>query len=156
MSANGKGNGGKSKPHKVNKQAKFSRNNPGAYIPAAEWKKLTDEQKEAARKAREKDGIPSRRTNATLETEEERTLKSLTVRELKELLAQGTDDDDSVPEDSTPRKLVPVTTDYPDHLLQSPPPRPLVTTQRQVAYQNSDRQQSPHDQSNKKRKRGPR
>ena len=111
---------------------------------------------EAARKAREKEGIPSRRTNATLEIEEERTLKSLTVRELKELLAQGTDDDDSVPEDSPPRKLVPVTTDYPDHLLQSPPPRPLVTTQRQVAYQNSDRQQPPHDQSNKKRKKGPR
>ena len=121
--------GGKTKPHKVNKQVKFNRNNPGAYIPAAEWKKLTDEQKEAARKAREKDGIPSRRTNATVETEEIRTVDAMTVRELKELLAQGTDDDDSVPEDSAPRKLVPVTTAHPHHLLQSPPPRPLVTTQ---------------------------
>ena len=136
---NGKGNGGKPKPHKVNKQAKFNRNNPGAHIPAAEWKKLTDEQKEAARKAREKDGIPSRRTNATVETEEKRTLNAMTIRELRELLVQGTDDDDSVPEDSPPRKLVPVTTAHPPHLLQSPLPRPLVTTQQQVAYQTSDK-----------------
>ena len=125
-------------------------------VPAAEWKKLTDEQKEAARKAREKDGIPSRRTNATVETEEERTLKALTVRELQELIDQRKEDDDSVPEDSTPRKLVPVTTAYPPHLLHSPPPRPLVTTQRQVAYQQSNKQQQEPGQSNKKRKRGPR
>ena len=112
-----------------------------ATIAAAEWKKLTDEHKEAARKAREKDGIPSGRTNATVETEETRKVSTVTIRELKELLAQGTDDDDRVPEDSTPRKLVPVTITFPPHLLQSSPPKPLVTTQRQVAHQQSDKQQ---------------
>ena len=152
----GDSGGGKAKPHKVKKQAKFNRNNPGAHIPAAEWKELTDEQKEAARKARERDGIPSRRTNATLETEETRTVSAVTIRELKELLARGADDDDSVPEDSTPKKLVPVTTSFPPHLLHPPPAKPLVTTQRQVAYQMSDKQQQTSGQSNKKRKQGPR
>ena len=49
---------------KKNSARKFNKKNPGAYIPAAEWKKLTDEEKSAARKAREAQGIPTRRVGA--------------------------------------------------------------------------------------------
>ena len=39
---------------------KFNSNNADAYIPHSEWKKLTEEQKAEARKAREAKGIPVR------------------------------------------------------------------------------------------------
>ena len=55
---NKKRNGGG--PHKKNTSAKCSKKNPGAFIPASEWRKLSDEQKEAARKARQADGISTR------------------------------------------------------------------------------------------------
>ena len=54
----------KSGAHKKNSSNKFSSGNPGAYIPTSEWRKLTEEQKAEARKARQKDGIPTRKVGA--------------------------------------------------------------------------------------------
>ena len=57
--------GGKKKPGKTpakkNVASKFNPSNPGAYIPRAQWVKLSDEDKAKARAARDKDGIKSRK-----------------------------------------------------------------------------------------------
>ena len=52
------------KATKKNQSDKFSRSNSGAYIPLEEWKKLSDEEKAAARAARHKAGIPTRKVGA--------------------------------------------------------------------------------------------
>ena len=51
----------KLKATKRNQATKFNKRNPGAYIPAAEWHKLSPEEKVAARKARQAQGIPVRK-----------------------------------------------------------------------------------------------
>ncbi len=48
---------------KKNQAYKYDRNNPGAFIPCAEWKLLDKDQMKAARDARMKDGILTRRVS---------------------------------------------------------------------------------------------
>jgi hypothetical protein len=56
MMADSKAKGSPAK--KKNQAYKYDKNNPGAYIPAGEWKLLDSDQRKAARDARMKDGIP--------------------------------------------------------------------------------------------------
>ena len=134
----GKDSGDKPKVHKSNKTnqaAKFSRSNPGAHIPPNEWKKLTAEQREAARKARERDGISTTRNNGTLATgNEERTVSVLRAVTMDSALAEGTDDLSI----DAPRQLL-AATHVPPHMLESPPGRSLMTTQRQELYKKGSK-----------------
>ena len=89
---------------------------------------MTPEERELARKAREKVGIATRRPAANLSA----------VRRVGTMdmdgEPQGTGEDVDVPSDEeVPRKLQAATA-APPHLLQSPPVKPLATTQRAAAY----------------------
>ena len=121
---------------KITKRNKFDPSTPHAYVPPNEWKKMTAEQKEAARNARNNKGIKSRSVNTvtTVTDDEEVRHVSRLGSALEGDAVEGTDGADEVPDGSSPRQLLPVATVVPPHLLKAPPVKPLVTTQRLQAY----------------------
>ena len=106
--------------HKRNTAAKYSRSNPGAYIPASEWKKLTPEEMDAARKARQTAGIPTRSVGA-LSTKSNKQEEDMEIVDLS-----GTSNISQLKQ-------------VPPHLLKAPPKGGLVTSQRQAMYAKTKR-----------------
>ena len=107
---------------KKNTASKFTRGNPGAYIPRSEWNKLNDEQKEAARKARKASGI-----------------KSITTvsKDDDDMEEDGSDDEINIctvkqEEDTKPPAV-------PPGLLRAPTYKVAATTQREALYASSPR-----------------
>ena len=129
----------KGKAHKKNTASKFDRSNPGAYVPTKVWGEMSDEQKEAARAARMRDGIPSRRgvsaisTQPAVESSDESDDES--VKEVKTIQIQTLKRKAS-PSSGTEVKKVP------KKLLKSPSYTPVNTTQRQALYQSNPRKNS--------------
>ena len=109
---------------KTNKATRFNKSNPGAYIPAAEWKKLTPEQQAAARKAREAVGIPTRKIGALTGGKPDDRDKS-------------DEEDGLVDEQEQPPILLPqkqTIREVPKHLLKAPTYKPVDLTQRSKLY----------------------
>ena len=102
----------KSSPHKKNFAKKFSSKDAAAYIPLSEWKKLTEEQKAEARKAREAKGIPVR-----------------AVGSISQVPATG-----NISQGETGASTLADTRAIPGHLLRAPPVRHFSTTQRTQTY----------------------
>lgn len=126
---------------KTNKATKFSKNNPGAYIPAAEWKKLTPEQQAEARKAREADGIPTRRISALIGGKSDVEDKSDGENGL-------------VDEEEQPHTLVPqmkTIREVPKHLLKAPHYKKVDLTQRSKLYKVAQAVVSEEDKGRKVR-----
>ena len=133
-------------PAKKNTAAKFTKKNPGAYIPSKEWKKLTDEQKEAARTARSADGIPSRSLRTITRTLARTTIGHQEPMDVDDHESMDTDDEKSVNTQDSPRvgaftQILPPPADNPTMppplprtLLVAPKVRQLVTTQRVATY----------------------
>ena len=101
--------------HKKNEATKFSKSNPGAFIPYSEWNKLSEEEKKAAREARQAAGIPTRK------------IASMSIS-----TGSGSDSEDDGDKKPRATKLK-VLTGVPQSLLK-PTKRPLVTTQRSDLY----------------------
>ena len=102
----------KLKAYKKGQNTKFDKKNPGAYISASEWKKLTPTQQAEARAARQAAGIPTRKVSA-LSTS--RTISNVATRSTD--ATEGT------------RRV-------PPGLLKAPPKSSLLATQREALYSN--------------------
>ena len=98
--------------YKKGQTTKFDRKNPGAYISASEWKKLTKEQQAEARAARQAAGIPTRSVGALFTA---RATASVTTRSMA--TTEGT-------------------RNVPPGLLKAPPKSSLLATQREALYSN--------------------
>ena len=122
-------------PAKKGTTTKFNVRDPGAYISASEWKKLTPDQQKAARDARAKKGIPVRQVSAI----------STTTSDVEMIDV----DDDRKPAAVEPVPMVvdqsaaPATVaavrgtrlaSVPPHLLRAPSYKPVATTQRAAMY----------------------
>ena len=135
LSEKGKGGGPKKGPFKKkNKAAKYSKSNPGAYIPSHEWAKLSEEEQAAAREARRKAGIPTRSVRAVTTTPS----PPHTVQEEPEPM-----EIEEVVEDAKPAAKptgpagpsnVGALKRVPPQLLVAPQPKEFATTQRQSLY----------------------
>ena len=108
---------------KTNKATKFNKSNPGAYIPIAEWKKLTPEQQAAARKAREADGIPTRRIGA--------------LSGSKSDVEEGLVDDQEQHQTLLSQKKT--IREVPKHLLKAPRYKDVDLTQRSKHYKVAEK-----------------
>ena len=117
---------------------------PHAYVPPNEWEKMTAEQKEAARNARNSKGIKSRSVNTVTTANDDGEVRH--ISRLGSVMdgdaIEGTDGADEVPDGSSPRQLLPVATVVPPHLLKAPQVKPLVTTQRLQAYKAGVKRQN--------------
>ena len=112
-------------PRKKNTAAKFTKKNPGAYIPKEEWNKLTEEQKVAAREARNADGIPTRGLKALIRAPVPSTqpvVEPPTAMVVEEL------------EEETPLPPAKAASAIVNRLLAAPKVRQLTTTQREATY----------------------
>ena len=108
------------KATKKNTAKKYTKSNPGAFIPVEEWRKLTDEQRDAARNARQAAGIPTRKVGSVA-----------TV--LKKPECQVDEELPKISNDLQKLKITKTAAKVPASLLQAPK-RGLVTTQREALY----------------------
>ena len=122
----GKGSG-KKPPHKKNQASKFDPKNAGAYIPPHEWRKLTDEQKAAARKARAEQGIPTR--SAGTVTRSAGAVNS-SVRTIGEVIHESSSQPQGLTTPATLRGPGVTATPLPPSILRAPSVRTFCTTQR--------------------------
>ena len=124
-------------PKKKNRADKFSKKNPGAFVPAAEWKKMTAEQQAAARAARQADGIATRKVSGVFstsnngddDTSDEEVAAKLGGLDISDEEMEIDEDDRKPAAKPTIKTLKGV----PSHLLK-PPARSPQLTQRATLY----------------------
>ena len=120
---------------KRNKLAKFDKKNPGAYIPATEWKKLDAAQQTAAREARKKKGIPVRQVGAI----RTRKVKYMGTTKDEDKSDEEAPEEAAVavmppPEAASPPVNISTLKKVPPSLLVAPPARAFALTQRESLY----------------------
>ena len=121
----------KSGAHKRNNSNKFSSGNPGAYIPTSEWRKLTEEQKAEARKARQKDGIPTRKVGAIRVIKNTKTTTFKTpIEESKDVSMEDVDKGIKARQSAPERQVPPSVLNAPPPPSNKPKARALSVTQR--------------------------
>jgi len=111
---------GKRPAYKQKAAAKFQSKNPSAYVSSEAWKKMTDEEKAAARDARRSAGIPTRSIQVGA-TKSKPTVEEVTVDD---------DSDDETVESGNTTALPRIAA----QLLVSPKVKKVETTQRLSTY----------------------
>ena len=142
------GDGGKKKGKKKGSKKpsnKFDKNDPGAYLTAKAWNKLQPEEQEAARKAREQEGIGSKSTISSITTAD-----PIATEEKDTIVVDDTDEEEEETERERTRRVKIAATSTisrldvieqptrdvraPPHLLVAPTMRQIATTQQGATY----------------------
>ena len=149
----GKAKKAKGKAHKkANMAAKFTKENPSAYVPPEEWAKMSLEEKALARKARQEQGIPVRGLKALsrrkdpeepIDVDEGGATKGMEAMDVDndkmEVDAKEGNQKGTAPVDTNKQGTAPKPAALPSSILKPPPSKlhglkALVTTQRDATY----------------------